>query len=74
MSGAFRQSSAHAPDSSSLEDEDGQEGGANLSPLVVDAVGKALQAHFRAISDMPLPDRLLVLLAELEARERNSDS
>jgi hypothetical protein len=73
MGGAFRQSSAHAPDSSSLEDEDG-EGGANLSPLVVDAVGKALQAHFRAISDMPLPDRLLVLLAELEARERNSDS
>jgi len=55
MSGAFRQSSAHAPDSSSLEDEDGQEGGANLSPLVV-------------------PYRLLVLLAELEARERNSDS
>ena len=51
MSGAFRQSSAQAPDSSSLEDEDGQEGGANLSPLVVDAVGKALQAHFRAISD-----------------------
>jgi hypothetical protein len=49
------------------EDED-----AELSPLVVDAVGRALQTHFRAIADMPLPDRLLVLLAELEARERTS--
>jgi hypothetical protein len=42
----------------------------DVSPLVVDAIGKALQAHFQAIADMPLPDRLLVLLAELEARER----
>jgi hypothetical protein len=58
----------------SLDEEDGQDEGANLSPLVVDAVGKALQAHFRAISDMPLPDRLLVLLAELEARERKHDN
>ena len=38
----------------------------------VDAVGRALQVHFQAIADMPLPDRLMVLLAELEARERNS--
>jgi hypothetical protein len=49
------------------EDDD-----AELSPLVVEAVGRALQTHFRAIADMPLPDRLLVLLAELEARERTS--
>jgi len=53
-------------------DEDG-DGGAELSPLVVEAVGKALQSHFQAIADMPLPDRLLVLLAELEARERSND-
>ena len=50
-----------------LDDELGEE----VSPLVVDAVGQALQAHFRAIADMPLPDRLLVLLAELEAREQS---
>ncbi len=47
-----------------------EELGDQVSPLVVDAVGQALQAHFRAIADMPLPDRLLVLLAELEAREQ----
>jgi hypothetical protein len=50
-----------------LDDELGEE----VSPLVVDAVGHALQAHFRAIAEMPLPDRLLVLLAELEAREQS---
>jgi hypothetical protein len=48
-----------------------EELGEEVSPLVVDAVGNALQAHFKAIADMPLPDRLLVLLAELEARERS---
>ena len=48
-----------------------EELGEEVSPLVVDAVGNALQAHFKAIAEMPLPDRLLVLLAELEARERS---
>ena len=38
----------------------------------VDAIGSALKQHFQAIAEMPLPDRLLVLLAELEARERSS--
>ncbi len=44
---------------------------AEASPIVVEAVGRALHAHFQAIAEMPLPDRLLVLLAELEARERS---
>jgi Anti-sigma factor NepR len=51
------------------EDEDD---GRELNPLVADAVGRALQAHFRAIADLPLPDRFIVLLAELEASERSS--
>ena len=60
--------SANQPtDESLLDDELGEQ----VSPLVVDAVGQALQAHFRAIADMPLPDRLLVLLAELEASEQS---
>lgn len=52
----------------------GDEDDANVevSPLVIEAVGKALQTHFQAIAEMPLPDRFLVLLAELEARERMS--
>ena len=68
MSGALKGSGAgSSPSQTEFDDEDE---GAEVSPLVVDAVGKALQAHFQAIAEMPLPDRLLVLLAELEARER----
>jgi hypothetical protein len=51
---------------------DEEDNGPEVSPLVVDAVGRALQSHFQAIAEMPLPDRFLVLLAELEARERSS--
>ena len=47
--------------------------GAEVSPIVVDAISKALQSHYRAIAEMPLPDRFLVLLAELEARERRHE-
>jgi hypothetical protein len=68
MSGAFRGPGAQSTPAENDEDESGAE----LSPLVVDAVGRALQRHFQAIAEMPLPDRLLVLLAELEAREQTS--
>jgi len=68
MSGALKGSGAgSSPSQTEFDDDDDV---AEVSPLVVDAVGKALQAHFQAIAEMPLPDRLLVLLAELEARER----
>jgi hypothetical protein len=71
MSGAFRGSGAGStPSGEDFGDE--QDGAAEVSPLVVDAVGRALQRHFQAIADMPLPDRLLVLLAELESREQTS--
>jgi hypothetical protein len=70
MSGAFRGTGAGTPSQGEWVDED--EAGGEVSPLVVDAVGRALQRHFQAIAEMPLPDRLLVLLAELEARERTS--
>ncbi len=69
MSGAFRGPGAGSTPAGNDEEE---EVGAEVSPLVVDAVGRALQRHFQAIAEMPLPDRLLVLLAELEARERTS--
>ena len=41
-----------------------------LDPRVVEAIGKALKAHYQDILDLPVPDSMLVLLAELEARER----
>lgn len=48
--------------------------GPAVSPIVVDAISKALQSHFQAIAELPLPDRFLVLLAELEARERRNET
>ncbi len=54
-------------------DEDGGDV-TEVSPIVVEAISKALQSHFRAIVELPLPDRLLVLLAELEARERRDEN
>ena len=62
---------AEATDSLHEETLPMEELGEDVSPLVVEAVGHALNDHFRAIADLPLPDRLLVLLAELEARERS---
>jgi hypothetical protein len=56
-----------------LHDDD-QGPGPEVSPIVVDAIAKALQSHFRAIAELPLPDRFLVLLAELEARERRNET
>jgi len=41
--------------------------------LVSDAIGKALQAHYRALTDAPLPDRFRVLLAQLEAKDSPDD-
>ena len=69
MSGPTNDPGPSRKDAKWDEEEDS---GAEVSPLVVDAVGRALQAHFRAIADLPLPDHLMVLLAELEARERES--
>ena len=74
MSGSFNDSrggpspAGESWNSWSQDEDEGPE----VSPLVVDAVGRALQFHFQAIADLPLPDRFMVLLAELEARERSS--
>ena len=73
----------------SMRGRDGDPGGGNLRAqtkdatppadpsnkdyLVNDAIGKALQAHYRSLADAPLPDRLLILLAELEAKDSDDD-
>jgi hypothetical protein len=41
--------------------------------MVGDAIGKALQAHYRALTDAPLPDRFRVLLAQLESKDSHDD-
>ncbi len=40
-----------------------------LDPKIQSAIGNALQAHFHDLVTAPMPDRFLVLLAELEAKE-----
>jgi hypothetical protein len=41
-----------------------------LDPKTQDAIGLALKAHYADLISAPIPDRLLVLLAELEAKEQ----
>lgn len=40
---------------------------------VQDAIGRALRAHYVELVSEPIPDRLLKLLAELEAGERHHE-
>jgi hypothetical protein len=45
-------------------------GSSRIGPQVAQALGDALKAHYQSLAEAPLPDRFLVLLAELEAKER----
>ncbi|MGL5114240.1 MAG: NepR family anti-sigma factor [Beijerinckiaceae bacterium] len=40
-----------------------------LGGFVQDAIARSLRAHFDDIANAPVPDKFLVLLAELEAKE-----
>ncbi len=40
-----------------------------LSPKIQDAIGRSLIAHYNDIVSSPIPDKFLLLLAELEAKE-----
>jgi hypothetical protein len=41
----------------------------DLDPKIQDALGRALKTHYDDLMSTPVPDRFLVLLAELEAKE-----
>ncbi len=43
-----------------------------LDPRIQEAIGKSLKAHYDDLIKAPMPDRFLVLLAELEAKERRN--
>jgi hypothetical protein len=43
-----------------------------LDPRIQEAIGKSLKAHYDDLIRAPVPDRFLVLLAELEAKERQN--
>ena len=38
-----------------------------------DVIGRSLKAYFDDISQAPIPDKFLALLAELEAKEKSDD-
>jgi hypothetical protein len=42
---------------------------ARLDPESVKVIGLTLRAYYRALTEEPLPSRLLTLLADLEARD-----
>lgn len=40
-----------------------------LDRVINDRIGRRLQAHYKALAEEPLPDRFMVLLAQLRAKE-----
>jgi hypothetical protein len=44
-----------------------------LDPRVQESIGRSLKAHYDDIVNAPVPDKFLVLLAQLEATERRAD-
>ncbi len=45
-----------------------------LDQKIQDAIGRSLKAHYDDLVSAPVPDRLLALLAELEAKEKDGGS
>ena len=41
-----------------------------LDPKVQESIGRSLRAHYDDLISAPVPDRFLVLLAQLEATEQ----
>lgn len=46
---------------------------AKLDAKLQGVLGRALKAHYDDLVSAPIPDRFLVLLAELEAKEKRDD-
>lgn len=44
-----------------------------MTAKVQEAIGRALKSHYDDLVSAPVPDRFLVLLAELEAKEKRHD-
>ncbi|PZN96399.1 MAG: hypothetical protein DCF30_17730 [Hyphomicrobiales bacterium] len=55
-----------------MDDSDGRGGTGSelmLDPKVQESIGRSLKAHYDDIVNAPVPDKFLVLLAQLEATE-----
>jgi hypothetical protein len=53
-------------------EHDGPLNEAALDPVALEAIGRALRAHYDDLVQAPLPDKFLELLARLEAEQRLS--
>lgn len=51
---------------------DGDEIEMILDPKVQESIGRSLKAHYDDIINNPVPDKFLVLLAQLEATEQRA--
>lgn len=49
-----------------------QDAEATLDPKVQESIGRSLRAHYDDIVSAPVPDKFLVLLAQLEATEHRA--
>lgn len=45
-----------------------------LDPKVQESIGRSLKAHYDDLVNAPIPDKFLVLLAQLEAREQRGSA
>lgn len=45
-----------------------------LDPRVQESIGRSLKAHYDDLINAPIPDKFLVLLAQLEAKESRSSA
>lgn len=55
-----------------MDDPDGAESEFMLDPKVQESIGRSLKAHYDDIVNAPVPDKFLVLLAQLEATEHRA--
>ncbi|WP_236841733.1 NepR family anti-sigma factor [Bosea sp. PAMC 26642] len=45
-----------------------------LDPRVQESIGRSLKAHYDDLINAPIPDKFLVLLAQLEAKEHSASA
>ncbi|WP_245973694.1 NepR family anti-sigma factor [Bosea caraganae] len=45
-----------------------------LDPKVQESIGRSLKAHYDDLVSAPIPDKFLVLLAQLEAQEQRASA
>lgn len=60
---------AHPQDEDPARNDEAFENEPVLDQRVQEAIGRSLKAHYDDLVQAPIPDRFLVLLAELEAKE-----